>query len=134
MDYGFRFQRTFEKIIRFIMSGEYLMRSVEVFSFYVTIKAAWELYLNAKAGKVYGSILHSYQHMAGLIGIFFYNIYDAWSFIYFEDHWDYSVGDYSVLFTNMLFLNLLWLILIDHFKQERLGKTKKTSFWDLFKF
>lgn len=120
------------------MSLLWLMRFVELVGVYIILKGCYELYANYRhskdGGGVYGSHLHSKQHMAVLIGIITYNIYDIWSYVYFEDYFEYSKADYSVLFFNLLFLNLLWLILIDHFKQERLSSTKPSSFTDLFKF
>lgn len=113
------------------------IRGAEFFSVFVILKAVWELYMNNKKvieGGVYNSIIHSYQHMAALIGIIFYNCFDLFSYIYFEDLVDYSNGDYSVFFFNIIFLNIVWLIIINHFKQERKEKADTLTFLDIFKF
>lgn len=114
------------------------IRIVEFLSVYIILKAWWELYMNNKAidsrKGVYGSIVHSYQHMAALIGIIFYNCYDLFSYIWFEGFMEYGNSDFSVLFFNILFLNIVWLIVIDHFKQERLEKSEPINFIDIFKF
>lgn len=114
-----------------------LLRLAEFFCVFVVAKAIYELWanqINAKNGGVYGSVMHSNQHMAALLGIIFYLIFDIWSYIWFEDKADYTSIDFSIYLTNILFSAGLWLVIIDHFKQERTGVTKKSSFFDLFKF
>lgn len=114
-----------------------IMRGVEVLGVFVIIKAVYEMYKHhgylKKSKGVYNSTLHTRQHIAALLGIITYNIYDIWSYVYFEID-TMTNTDYSVLFFNLLFMNILWLIIITHFKQERLDRTMKVSFWDLFKF
>jgi len=115
-----------------------VVRLAELFSCYIILKAIWELWLNQKTiiGEtgVYSSIVHAYQHMAALVGIICYNIFDLFSYVYFEDLVAYSDGDYTVFFFNILFMNIVWLIIIDHFKQERIGVVKSINFMDIFKF
>ena len=115
-----------------------VIRIAEFFSVYIVLKAWWELYKNNKTishkGGIYGSITHSYQHMSALIGIIFYNCFDIFSYIWFEDLTEWTQGDYSILFFNIVFLNIVWLIIIDHFKQERLNKDEPINFMDIFKF
>ena len=114
------------------------IRIAEFISVYIILKSCWELYANNKTiedrGGVYGSIVHSYQHMAALVGIIFYNAFDIFSYIWFEDLTEWTHGDYSVLFFNITFLNIVWLIIIDHFKQERLSISEPINFIDIFKF
>jgi hypothetical protein len=115
-----------------------IMRFAEIFAAFVIVKAVYEFYMNnkllVKEKGIYGSIEHSYQHMAALIGIITYNIFDIMSFIYFEDVMNEVITDYSISFFNIMYINIVWLIMIDHFKQERKGKTKVINIKDLFKF
>jgi len=114
------------------------VRLAELFIVFVIIKALWELWQNQKEiirGKgVYKSIVHTYQHMAALVGIIMYLGYDLYSYWYFENHILYSLIDYSILVVNLIFQGILWLVVIDHFRQERINDVREFDFWDIFKF
>ena len=110
------------------------LRFVELMAVYVMVKAIYEIYKTWKADKIDGSRLHTNQHIAALLVILFYSGYDVFSFLWFEHIMNDSTADYTISFFNMFFSNLMMLLMIDHFKQERVGEITKSTWWDLFKF
>jgi len=109
-----------------------------IFLLYVVIRAVCELRLNGVYADndkpVYGSQIHSNQHMVLLFIIIVYSIVNILSVMYFHIVMDISVNIEIYMFIKFSALNIGWLIAINHFKQERMDKTKKVSITDLFKF
>lgn len=112
--------------------------TIILFMIFVVVKAICELYknnLSAGIGKpVYGSYTHSNQHMVFLISIVIFQIINVFTYIMFVAHYDYVPQEDFLLWFKIGFLNVIFLLFINHFKQERLGKTETLNFIDIFKF
>jgi hypothetical protein len=120
--------------------GRDLLYFALMWSVYVSIKALYEAYMTAKNDLVgecdeKQKYAHKRSHIAALLGIAFYSIYNIFAYIWF-DLKDTGLGndDRSIGVFNLLFMNLLWLIIISHFKHERKGDVNYTSWKELLKF
>lgn len=106
---------------------------------FVFIKATCELVRNNistnKKKPVYDSFMHSNQHMTYLLGLMIYKIIHSVSyFLLFENGFLDDKFVHSITWLNSGILNILFLLMIDHFKQERQGRTRRTKISDIFKF
>lgn len=105
---------------------------------FVIIKAICELYKNAlssnKDKPVYGSFIHSNQHMVFLITIIIFQVMNIYTYMMFVGQYNYSGSQDALLWIKVSFLNIIFLLFIHHFKQERLNKTEIINFIDIFKF
>ena len=110
-----------------------------VFTFYLLIKAGCELRLNGiyadNDQPVYGSHIHSNQHMVLLVFIIVYSIINILASIFFYYIME-GISETVHIYLSVKFslLNVGWLIAINHFKQERTNETKSVTILDLFKF
>ncbi len=112
-----------------------LFHIAEILTLFVIIKAAVEFVKNCrhtKNGGVYGNIIHSTQHLVALVGILTYNTVNLISYIYYQDQLLSSISDFGIMITKLVFLDMVWLILIEHFVQERQGRTRPVRFKELF--
>lgn len=112
-----------------------LFHIAELLTLFVIIKAAVEFVKNCrhtKNGGVYGNIIHSTQHLVALVGILTYNIANLIFYIYYQDQLLLSISDFGIMIIKLVFLDIVWLILIEHFVQERQGRTRPIHFTDLF--
>jgi len=107
------------------------------FTLYVMVKSFIELYYNGKhsseGNPVYGSVVHSNQHMVLLLFIIVYLITNIFASIYFHFMADMSRGIEFYLLSKFTFLNLGLLLVINHFKQERKDSVKVIPLSDIFK-
>lgn len=112
--------------------------TIIIFMIFVVIKSICELYKNAvssnKDQPVYGSFIHSNQHMVFLIAIIIFQLINIFTYIMFIAHYDYRPQEDFLLWFKIAFLNIIFLLFINHFKQERLNKTETINFIDIFKF
>lgn len=108
------------------------------FMLYVIVKGAKELCLNnqaAEKGKpVYKSFIHANQHMVYLIAIIIYQIINIFTYSMFVSNYNYRAEEDIILWIKISFLNFIFLLMIHHFKQERLDKTETINLIDIFKF
>lgn len=113
------------------MDGINVMRIGEAFSIFIAIKALWEIRMTSISDF---EVLHKRAHIAALGAIVAYSLYDVFSYVWFEKIMNLSFIDYSISFFNIFTLNIIWLFVIDHFRQERRGDIKKSTWLELFKF
>jgi hypothetical protein len=120
--------------------GSFVIYFGQGWSVFVAIKAFWEAYKTATTNFVMKEHqehdhAHKRGHIVGALGIGFYAIFDVFSFQWFRGDGIYmEAGDYTIAFFNLLAINVLFLMIIDHFKQERVGKMGKSTWIDLLKF
>ena len=114
-----------------MIQGIDVMRIGEAFSIFIVIKAIYEAYKTSTSN--FDDFSHKRAHIAALGVISMYSVFDVFSFIWFEAMNDDYV-DYTISFFNIFALNVIWLFIIDHFKQERKGHIKKSTWYELFKF
>ena len=122
---------------------------------YVIVKTIHEGYLNDKwsedGNPVYGEEIHSTQHKIMLLFILIYTIITMLAYSYFTICFESTIEHYlkpeyveafhvlmqGVIYymsVKFLFLSYGWLVVINHFKQERLASTKPVDFMDIIKF
>ena len=114
-----------------MMDAISVMRIGEAFSIFIVIKCIWEMRMTSISN--FDDTAHKRSHIAALGSIAAYSLYDVFSYVWFEAM-NQNLVDYTISFFNIFTLNILWLFIIDHFKQERLGDIKKSTWLELFKF
>lgn len=115
------------------MCGEYLIEGALLTHVYIIIRGIYEAYQTNKSKLL--DLLHKRSHLAICLGIVAYASYDLFSFLWFLDKTMNSDGmDYTISVFNIILFNVLNLFVIDHFKQERFGEIRMTSWKELFKF
>lgn len=110
-----------------------------MFMLFVMTKAIHELIKNNRDTNngmtVFGSFMHSNQHMTYLIGLIIYQWINILTYsIFYASLCLRNNFTHSVLWINLVGLNLMFLMFIDHFKQEREDRIRKTFGKDLFNF
>jgi hypothetical protein len=113
------------------MSGFWIINIAQGFSFFLIIKAVWEMRMTAISD--FDDALHKRAHIAALGAIAAYNAFDIFSYAWFPMIYN-GIADYTVGFFNLGALNVVWLFIIDHFRQERQGDIHKSDWRELFKF
>lgn len=120
--------------------GRYLLYFALCWSLFVVIKAVYEAYMTSIQDLVGEKDIrqenkHKRAHIAALMGISFYNLYNIFAYVWFDTK-DTGLGvdDRTIGVFNILFMNLLWLIIISHFKHERKGNVTSSSWLELLKF
>lgn len=107
---------------------------------YVTIKAFYEASMTNK-NEIQGEVCqqhqysHKRQHIAILLSIAFVSLFMIFAYVWFDME-DTGLGDddRSIGIFNVFFINLHWLVIINHFKNERLGNSHIPKVGDIFKF
>lgn len=109
-------------------------------SLFISVKAFYEAY-KTTSQELLGErditqrYAHRRAHVAALIGIGCYNFYNIFAYVWFDvKDTGLQIDDRSIGVFNVLFMNLLWLIIISHFKHERKGNVKNSSWRELLKF
>ena len=122
---------------------------------YVFVKTIKEGVLNDKwsddGNPVYGEEIHSTQHKVMLLFILVYTIITMLAYTYFSIFFEPMVDHYikpehlqdfhkimeGVIYymsVKFFFLSYGWLVVINHFKQERLANTETVDFFNIIKF
>ena len=107
---------------------------------FVSVKAFYEAY-KTSVSDIVGEKLqehqdaHKRQHIAVLLGIAFTSLFMIFSYVWFDvENTGLRDEDRSIGIFLVLFINLLWLVIINHFKNERLGKSHILKISEIFKF
>lgn len=101
---------------------------------FVIIKAGLEIVQTSRTGEVEKSEIHANQHMVYLLTISLYEVVNTITYICAIFDMEPITNVQWLLFIKINFLNLIFLLIINHFKQERLKKVGTLALFDIFKF
>lgn len=124
----------------FITPGRVTLYFALMWSLFVSAKAFFEAVMTSKSdfkGEADKShkYAHKRSHIVALIAIALVSLYMVFAYLWFDIE-DTGLGndDRTIGVFNVFFINLLWLIIISHFRHERLGSVDSTSWRELLKF